>query len=52
MSAMRAFGGEVEAVFLDVGGVLHLPDPGIIGEALRRGGVDGSLDPELLDRAH
>ena len=52
MSAKHAFGGEVEAVFLDVGGVFHLPDPGIIGEALRRAGVDGSLDPELLDRAH
>ncbi|MGH9009681.1 MAG: HAD family hydrolase [Acidimicrobiia bacterium] len=52
MSARQAFGGEVEAVFLDVGGVLHLPDPGIIGAALRRAGVDGSLDPELLDRAH
>jgi putative hydrolase of the HAD superfamily len=52
MSAMQAFGGEVEAVFLDVGGVLHLPDPGIIGEALRRAGVDRSLDPEMLDRAH
>jgi putative hydrolase of the HAD superfamily len=47
-----AFGDEVEAVFLDVGGVLHLPDPGIIGAALRRAGIDGSLDPELLDRAH
>jgi putative hydrolase of the HAD superfamily len=47
-----AFGVEVEAVFLDVGGVFHLPDPGIIGAALRRAGVDGSLDPELLDRAH
>src|SRR5918999_1712089 len=52
MSAMQAFGGAVEAVFLDVGGVLHLPDPGIIGEALRRAGLDGSMDPELLDRAH
>jgi len=52
VSARQAFGGEVEAVFLDVGGVLHLPDPGIIGEALRRAGVDGSLHPELLDRAH
>jgi putative hydrolase of the HAD superfamily len=52
MSARQAFGGEVEAVFLDVGGVLHLPDPGIIGAALRRGGVDGALDPDLLDRAH
>jgi putative hydrolase of the HAD superfamily len=49
---MRAFGGEVEAVFLDVGGVFHLPDPGIIGEALRRAGVDGPFHDELLDRAH
>lgn len=49
---MHAFGGEVEAVFLDVGGVFHLPNPEIIGAALRRGGVDGSLEPELLDRAH
>ena len=49
---MQAFGGEVEAVFLDVGGVLHLPHPGIIGEALRRAVVDGALEPELLDRAH
>ncbi len=52
MSGLRAFGGEVDAVFLDVGGVFHLPDHRIIGEALRRGGVDGALDPELLDRAH
>jgi putative hydrolase of the HAD superfamily len=52
MSARRAFGGEVEAVFLDVGGVLHLPDTRIISEALRRAGAGGSLDPELLDRAH
>ena len=49
---MHAFGGEVEAVFLDVGGVFHLPNPEIIGAALRRAGVDGSLEPELLDRAH
>ena len=52
MSARRAFGGEVDAVFLDVGGVLHLTDTRIIGEALRRAGVDGSPDAELLDRAH
>ncbi|HEU5448416.1 MAG TPA: HAD family hydrolase [Acidimicrobiia bacterium] len=52
MSAMHAFGGEVEAVFLDVGGVFHLPNPEIIGAALRRAGVDGSLEPERLDRAH
>jgi putative hydrolase of the HAD superfamily len=47
---MRAFGGEVEAVFLDVGGVFHLPSHAIIGAALRRVGVDAS--PERLDRAH
>jgi putative hydrolase of the HAD superfamily len=47
---MRAFGGEVDAVFLDVGGVFHLPDHDIIGAALRRVGVDA--DPDRLDRAH
>jgi putative hydrolase of the HAD superfamily len=52
MSALWAFGGEVEAVFLDVGGVFHLPDPTIVGEALRRAGVDGPLEPAVLDRAH
>lgn len=52
MSAKRAFGGEVEAVFLDVGGVFHLPDHGIIGEALSRAGVGGPPDPDALDRAH
>jgi putative hydrolase of the HAD superfamily len=52
VSARQAFGIEVEAVFLDVGGVLHLPDPGIIGAALRRAGVDGPLDHDVLDRAH
>ena len=53
MSALRAFGGEVDAVFLDVGGVFHLPSPEIIGPALRRVGVgDGGLDPAVLDRAH
>ena len=49
---MRAFGGEVEAVFLDVGGVFHLPDHRIVGEALRRAGIDRPLDAEVLDRAH
>lgn len=49
---MRAFGGEVEAVFLDVGGVFHLPDPRIMREALQRAGVGGPLHDELLDRAH
>lgn len=49
---MQAFGGEVEAVFLDVGGVFHLPDHRIIGEALRRAGVDGPLEGDVLDRAH
>ena len=52
MSGRQAFGGEVEAVFLDVGGVLHLPDHRIIAEALRRAGIDGSLEGDVLDRAH
>jgi putative hydrolase of the HAD superfamily len=52
MSALRAYGGEVEAVFLDVGGVFHLPDHGIMAEALRRAGVDRPLDAAVLDRAH
>ena len=52
MSARQAFGSEVEAVFLDVGGVFHLPDHDLIGEALRRAGVDGPIDPVALDRAH
>jgi putative hydrolase of the HAD superfamily len=50
--ALQAFGGEVEAVFLDVGGVFHLPDHALMTEALRRAGVDGPLDPVALDRAH
>ena len=49
MSGLRAFGGEVDAVFLDVGGVFHLPATDIIGAALLRVGVD-PVDPELLDR--
>jgi putative hydrolase of the HAD superfamily len=52
MSALRAFGGEVDAVFLDVGGVFHLPDHEIVGAALRRAGVEGPFDPAVLDRAH
>jgi putative hydrolase of the HAD superfamily len=48
----RAFGGEVEAVFLDVGGVFHLPDPERVGPALRRAGLDGPIDVDVLDRAH
>ena len=40
----------VEAVFLDVGGVFHLPDHDLITEALRRAGVE--VDPSTLDRAH
>jgi putative hydrolase of the HAD superfamily len=47
---MRAFGGEVDAVFLDVGGVFHLPDHRIVGKALLRVGVDAG--PDRLDRAH
>jgi putative hydrolase of the HAD superfamily len=49
---LRAFGGEVEAVFLDVGGVFHLPSPEIIGAALQRVGVEPPVDPDVLDRAH
>ncbi|HYH51576.1 MAG TPA: hypothetical protein VEG38_18690, partial [Acidimicrobiia bacterium] len=52
MSALRAFGGDVDAVFLDVGGVFHLPSHSLIGEALRRIGVDPLPDGEVLDRAH
>ena len=52
MSVKRAFGGEVEAVFLDVGGVFHLPSHEIIGAALRRAGVGGRLGGDVLDRAH
>ena len=52
MSGLWAFGGEVEAVFLDVGGVFHLPDPEIVRPALRRAGVSGPLDTDVLDRAH
>jgi putative hydrolase of the HAD superfamily len=40
----------VEAVFLDVGGVFHLPDHHLILGALARAEVDA--DPALLDRAH
>jgi putative hydrolase of the HAD superfamily len=52
MSALKAFGAEVEAVFLDVGGVFHLPAPEIIGPALHRAGVAQPLDVAVLDRAH
>jgi putative hydrolase of the HAD superfamily len=52
MSGLRAFGGEVDAVFLDVGGVLHLPSADLTGAALRRAGFDGPLDHGVLDRAH
>ena len=51
MSALRAFGGDVDAVFLDVGGVFHLPSHSLIGEALRRVGVEPP-DADVLDRAH
>ena len=40
----------VEAVFLDVGGVFHLPDHHLILDALHRAGVEA--DPAGLDRAH
>lgn len=39
-------------MFLDVGGVFHLPDPGKVGAALRRVGLEAPPDPEVLDRAH
>lgn len=45
-------GPAVEAVFLDAGGVFHVPDHDIIKRALRRAGVDTDLDPGRLDRAH
>ncbi|HEY4409308.1 MAG TPA: hypothetical protein VGO87_05470, partial [Acidimicrobiia bacterium] len=50
MSGLTAFGGEVEAVFLDVGGVFHLPSHALVTAALRRAGFEA--DPDLLDRAH
>jgi putative hydrolase of the HAD superfamily len=50
MSALEAFGGEVEAVFLDVGGVFHLPAHALVTAALGRAGVHA--DEALLDRAH
>jgi putative hydrolase of the HAD superfamily len=40
----------VDAVFLDVGGVFHVPDHARIGAALARAGVH--VDPGRLDRAH
>lgn len=40
----------VEAVFLDVGGVFHLPNHHLILDALHRAGVEA--DPAALDRAH
>jgi putative hydrolase of the HAD superfamily len=52
MSARRAFGGDVEAVFLDVGGVFHLPDHRVIRAALQRAGIGGPVDDAVLDRAH
>ncbi|MCA1842560.1 MAG: HAD-IA family hydrolase [Actinobacteria bacterium] len=52
MSALRAFGADVEAVFLDVGGVFHLPDHELIRPALRRAGIGDPVDDAVLDRAH
>src|SRR5262245_20774340 len=52
MSALRAFGADVEAVFLDVGGVFHLPDHRLIRSALHRAGINGPVDGAVLDRAH
>ncbi|HVW35584.1 MAG TPA: HAD family hydrolase [Acidimicrobiia bacterium] len=50
MSRFVAYGGPVEAVFLDVGGVFHLPDHDMVTAALRRAGFDP--DAARLDRAH
>jgi putative hydrolase of the HAD superfamily len=47
---MEPFQAPVEAVFLDVGGVFHLPNHQLVLEAFRRAGVE--VDPDLLDRAH
>jgi putative hydrolase of the HAD superfamily len=50
MSAQSGFAAEVEAVFLDVGGVFHLPSHAMVTAALRRAGVEA--DESRLDRAH
>jgi putative hydrolase of the HAD superfamily len=47
---MEPFQAPVEAVFLDVGGVFHLPNHRLVLDALRRAGVEA--DPDRLDRAH
>lgn len=47
---MEALADKVDAVFLDVGGVFHLPDHQHVLDALRRAGV--AADPSRLDRAH
>jgi putative hydrolase of the HAD superfamily len=47
---MEPFQPPVEAVFLDVGGVFHLPNHRLVLDALRRAGVEA--DAERLDRAH
>jgi putative hydrolase of the HAD superfamily len=41
---------DVDAVFLDVGGVFHLPEHQLVIDAFRRAGFD--VDPARLDRAH
>src|SRR2546428_6245011 len=41
---------DVDAVFLDVGGVFHLPDHRLVINALHRAGFE--VDPARLDRAH
>src|SRR5436309_13571736 len=41
-----------EAVVLDVGGVLLLPDPDAIRRVLREAGVDAHIEPEAVVRAH
>ena len=49
MSAL-SFGAPIEAVFLDVGGVFHLPNHELVAAALRRAGFEA--DSARLDRAH
>lgn len=42
--------GPIDAVFLDVGGVLHLPDHRAVLAGLSRAGLE--VDPARLDRCH
>lgn len=46
------FPDHVDAVLLDVGGVLHLPDPARVAGAAERAEVDIDFSPAATDRAH